>query len=61
MWKNPPILVDLFTFTKDMLNGILHFCAVTLVKYIQPKSAIKTLHVDISPKFLLLIFERLAT
>ena len=28
MWPNPQFPVDLVTFTEEILNGKLHFCAV---------------------------------
>ena len=29
MWPNPQCLADLVTFTKEILNGKLHRCAVS--------------------------------
>ena len=31
MWPNPQFPADLITFTEEILNGKLHFCAVLWV------------------------------
>ena len=33
MWPNPQFPADLVTFTEEILNGKLHFCAVKSVAY----------------------------
>ena len=34
MWPNPQETVDLATFTEEVLNGKLHFCALLLITWI---------------------------
>ena len=34
MWPNPQFPADLITFTKEILNGKLHFCAVLITVFL---------------------------
>ena len=34
MWPNPQFSTDLVTFTEEILNGKLHFCAVNMVSWV---------------------------
>ena len=37
MWPNPQEIADLVTFTEEILNGKLHFCAVLAGAYFTPE------------------------
>ena len=46
MWPNPQFSADLVTFTKEILNGKLHFFAVKVVLEVHFRAATKHLRLS---------------
>ena len=51
MWPNLQFHEDLATYTEEILNGKLHFCAVIFVKLEQIQITIKAFYVDLKQVF----------